>query len=197
MPYHPRKSTTCHSRYKFFVSLLKKHNKFLCLFSFSLLDLDIKMEAYDFERDPKYEHNLKSGRKVESEEDVDFKDELQDVSLYVPHKKLVCRPQKPKKKAQGLKGLKCQFGAIARALSNIQAQTTLINQKSKSLAISTECLTQQMEDVNRKLLIQRKRTQHIKDHLHKDEGPKKLEKQEDIVYKQAAKFDDDERDNGK
>lgn len=52
------------------------------------------MEAFDFERDPKFDHNLKFDPKMESEQDVDFKEELQDASLDTPNKELQCRQAK-------------------------------------------------------------------------------------------------------
>ncbi|KAK9939995.1 hypothetical protein M0R45_016673 [Rubus argutus] len=132
------------------------------------------MKTYNSKRALECVQNFEFDHEVESNEDVDFKEELWGVGLDTPHKKLVRRPQKPKKKAQSVKGLKDQLGLIASALSDIQAQTTLINQKPESLAISIECLTQRMEDVNQELLTQRKRTRHIEDYLHKDKGPKKV-----------------------
>lgn len=152
------------------------------------------MEAYDSDQDPKSNHGLKLEHKVESSQNTDS-EELQGVVPDTPHKKLARRLQKPKKKIQGTKGHKDQFKAITRILGAIQEQAALINQKCESQAISTEHLTQQIEDVNQELLIQRERTQCLEDDFYQKqdrEEPPESEEKTDPDDQQTIESDDGE-----
>ncbi|KAK9950595.1 hypothetical protein M0R45_006079 [Rubus argutus] len=155
----------------------------------------INMEAYDSEQDLELEHDLEPDHKVLSDQDMDSEEELRDVSPDTPYKKSQSRPQKSKKKVQRMKSLKGQLGTFSRILEDIQAQLTVINQKSESQMISTERLTQQMEDVNQELLAQGEKTQHIEDSLLKSKkyrDPPKPEEEVDADDEQTTESDEDE-----